>query len=126
MTQFSFANMNGQNVRRGRRQLKGETRWSAVAGNVVLGKEAPKSRHPHQKRAGLVDAAPAGVAAEPRRILLELSLSRLPMLAYRKCSEDAVDKVAAAGRRKMSAIVKRIHANKDTKQHILSIIIPTR
>lgn len=59
-TRFSFADITGQNVRRGFRQLKGGSRWSMAAGNS---EEAPNSQ-PHQKRAKLFDAAPAGVAAD--------------------------------------------------------------
>lgn len=41
---FLFANINGQNVRLGFRQLKGEIRWSTGAGNALVGGGTPKSR----------------------------------------------------------------------------------
>lgn len=69
-------------------------------------------------RAKLLDAAPAGVAAEPRRTFSELLLSRIPMLTYRKYTEDSVDQIAAAGRRAMSGKAEgRAHSQTKTQNN---------
>ena len=89
-----FASSNGQNVRRESRQLKGDTRWSTVAGNDAVGRErqnhdsrTPASTlHLREWLQARAPNLPYNSEVDVPQVFRRFGKIRLPQLAELRCN----------------------------------------